>query len=151
MIIVDTRSAIPLDISRLDWTHAKTEDTPVGSATVLPLYSEDILKQAQSFAFDIAYSYPWTWPDCETISTALACDVTRSHPRFSLRIGVRPAKDTDDEIPEEWAEFEARRRAAIRQYEQSGGGEVYDFYPVMLTESEEYQVRSLLFNKLDIY
>ena len=74
-----------------------------------------------------------------------------SHPRFSLRVGIHPAKNIDDEISKEWAEFEAQRREAVQQYEQSGGGEVYDFYPIMLTESEEHEVRRLLFDKLDIY
>lgn len=153
MFIVDTKKSVPLDSSRLDWNpdHMTAEETDFGQILAVPLHDQTIREEVKPFAYDIAARYPWTWPDYDTMTLSLVVDMTRPHPRFSLRVGVQPAQTAESEAPEEWKTFERERLESIQRHRENGGGEVCDTFPVMLTEGEERGVRCSLFDKLGLY
>ena len=113
MLIVDIRKSVPLDVSWLDWDPNHIGVKEDGHTITIPLYDITVMKEVGRFAYDIASRQPWVWPDWNDIAMSIVCDVMRSFPRFSLRISVRPTKDTDDEITKEWAEFEDQRRDCL--------------------------------------
>lgn len=152
MLIVDMKKSIPLDTSKLNWNpdHMTAQEVNSSHILTVPLLDERVKEELKQLVYNIASSTPWLWPDYGRTTLSLIIDVTRNYPRFSLRVGVHPAPP-NEKVLREWKEYEEQRKEAIKQYEQNGGNEVFDTFPVMLAEKEEIAVKRSLFRELDLY
>lgn len=146
MLIIDNRKTIPLDTSRLDWG-AECIKNLDDENIAIPLHDPALNDTVEFFAFEIAARQPWAWPDVTKTSVALQVDTSRSYFRFSLLVGAVPNETFDENCPPEWVEFEAKRKQAVQE---NAGQAAYDSFPVMLTPTEESNVRSALY-ELGVY
>ena len=73
---------------------------------------------------------------------------TYSFARFTLLVGVHPAKAAAEETDENWEEFEVARQKAV---EENGDAITYQSFPVMLTENEAQAIRDRIFDVLGIF
>lgn len=148
MFVADVRKTVPLHADRLDWDAARILSE---EEVLVPCHDERLLEWVRPFAYDIAQRRPWAWPDYSRTTVCLALVLRDPHVRAFLRVGVQPAQSADEEVPAEWAAFEAKRLEAVRAHEQNGGSQVHDDFPVMPTEQEESAVRAMLYERLGMY
>lgn len=147
MLIVDNRTGIPFDVSRLDWNLDRVSYQEEEDVISIPLNDPALHDTVEEFAYSIGSRYPWAWPDLNRITVALQIDMSRSYFRFALVVGVKPSTEKGTENEEEWEEFEKQRQQAI---EASAGQTFYDTFPVMLTVREEEALRRELYNHMVI-
>lgn len=147
MFVADVRKTVPLHADRLDWDAARILSE---EEVLVPCHDERLLEWVRPFAYDIAQRRPWAWPDYSRTTVCLALVLRNPHVRAFLRVGVQPAQSADEEVPAEWAAFEAKRLEAVRAHEQNGGGEAVDFFPVVLSKPEEDAVYESLL-KMNVY
>ena len=147
MFVADVRKTVPLHADRLDWDAARILSE---EQVLVPCHDERLLEWVRPFAYDIAQRRPWAWPDYSRTTLCLALVLRDPHVRAFLRVGVQPAQSADEEVPAEWAAFEAKRLEAVRAHEQNGGGEAVDFFPVVLSKPEEDAVYESLL-KMNVY
>lgn len=152
MFITDIRKSVPLDMSVLDFDPAHITHDTESHTIIIPLSSHDILDAATPFAYDTSSRCDWHWPDVSQTTVALDVDYSRSFLRFSLRIGVQPQEsEIDTDSSSEWAEFECKRHEAIQRHIDSGGKEVTDTYPILLSEQEWNAVTIMLYTHFAIF
>lgn len=146
MLIVDTRKSVPLDTSRLDWGKESMRwlDKNVLS---IPLHDPALDETVKYFAYEIASVKPWLFPDTDTSTVEFQVDFWYSAPRYYLRVGTKPNKHFDDSGNTEYAEFNAQRKQAIAE---NAGEPAYDSFQVMLTLTEEDNIRRALY-ELGVY
>lgn len=146
MLIIDTRKSVPLDVSRLDWSEEKTKWLDKNTLSI-PLHDPAFDETVKLFAYEIASLQPWLFPDLNTSTVEFKIDFWYSFPRYYLRIGTKPNESFHDDGNAECAEFNARRKQAIKE---NAGNPAYDDFQVMLTPAEEDNIRCTL-HKLDVY
>lgn len=151
MLILDTNKSILLDMSMFDFDPAHIAHDTQKHIIQIPLNNCDIVEATNPLAYDVSSRQNWLWPDLTQTTAAFEIDYSRTFLRFSLKIGTQPEESRAESISPEWKEFEAHRREAIQQYVRSGGGQVYDSYPIMLDEEDKKAITEMLYAKFGVF
>lgn len=147
MLIIDNRTEIPLDVSRLDWNPDRVLRQEGDKKIIIPLNDPALDATAKEFACIVSAQHQWAWPDLNRTSVALAVDMSKVCIRFALRVDVKP-KIEDSKVGGAWAEFEKQRQEAAEADADKTFG---DSFPVMLTVQEELAVCDELCMRFNIY
>ena len=124
MLIVDTRTNVPLLPERMDWNPDNIQ-IPSELVAVIPIVDDTVKRAVKSLAYEIAKNQPWTWPDLSRTTVALVADMSSyTFTRFSLKVGA---------------------------ISENGGADAYDSFPVMLTVDEEMAIQAKLCDVLGMY